>query len=134
MEPSLRHHINVHLKNPQNNYIILENCKHCKRMKISYGSNFKKPQNYSNQQILPITFNSLHRLSNYQIPSTLPTYNPIITNDNDNIDYESDSSSTIYGFPDYLDDNKTSLELVNSNTYLSIYLRGINKIEKWYLL
>ena len=31
MNPDLKRHLEVHLKNPQHNYILLENCVHCKR-------------------------------------------------------------------------------------------------------
>jgi hypothetical protein len=126
MDLSLRHHINVHLRNPQNNYIILENCKHCKLdRRISYGSNLKKPKNYHNNFRLPINFNSIYRLINFNIPTNLPIYIPP---NEDNTDYESDS--TVYGFPDYMEEEKTNLSLVNRNSSVSIYLRGINPLER----
>lgn len=127
MDLSLRHHINVHLRNPQNNYIILENCKHCKLdRRTSYANNLKKPKNYPNTDILPINFNSIYRLVNFNIPNNLPTYYPTT----DDLNYDSDS--TVYGFPDIVehDDDNTSLSLVNNNSEVSIYLRGTNKVER----
>ena len=122
---SLKKHIKIHLKNPQNNYILSENCKHCKHdRRISYGTNFKTPKSLKTQTITPINYNNIYRPSFNEI-----TY-PVAS------DYESESSETIYGFPDediesFLNNsNNMSLETVNNNSILSIYVREGDNIER----
>ena len=123
---SLKKHIKIHLKNPQNNYILSEKCRHCKHdRRISYGTNFKTPKSLKTQTITPINYNNIYRLSN--IPPTNPTAS----------DYESDVSDTVYGFSDadlldleYYLNPGISLQTVNNNSVLSIYVREDNNVEK----
>ena len=62
---SLKRHIEVHLKNPQNNYILSEKCRHCKHdRRISYGTNFKTPKSLKTQTITPINYNNIYRYYN----------------------------------------------------------------------
>ena len=127
MDYSLRRHINIHLRNPGNNYILSENCKHCKLdRRISYAQNLKKPRNIPRNQLLPIRFNTIHRLLDYNIPTNMPSYQPTINYE----DTESDSDSTVYGFPDYIESQNTSLQTVNNNSSISIYVRGDKKPQK----
>ena len=123
---SLRNHINIHLRNPQHNYIISENCKHCKRdRRISYGTNFKTHQSLDIHQITPITYHHMYR-------TIIPTNQPHLTSNRESISSDTD---TVYGFPDEdfdldFSSNSISLQMVNNNSILSIYIKNNNCMEK----
>ena len=138
MNPDLKRHLEVHLKNPQHNYILLENCVHCKHdRRISFGLNYQNPRCFSTRHTTPITFTNLYRtpqrsvsqpvLNSFtieRVPSPIPI-NHIIPSD----DAQSDVSSTIYGFGS-IDNDRTYIQDVNRSSYVSIYLRGTKPIER----
>ena len=107
MNPDLKRHLDIHIKNPQHNYILLENCVHCKLdRRLSYGLNYQNPRCLSTNHITPITFNNLFRsanipsrsisqpvLNNYQSLS-INNFNHIQNNNTSN-NFTSDNSDNI---------------------------------------
>ena len=100
MEPDLKRHLEVHLVNPQVNYIQHENCKYCKldrRLQFSkplqFPRNYRRPQIISNYNLESSYF--YHLSSNYNnsansIASNLNTFrpvNPVPPPDNSVINY-----------------------------------------------
>lgn len=61
MEPDLKRHLEIHLSNPQVNYIQHENCKFCKLdRRLQFGKTLQFPRNYRRPQII----------SNYNLQSS----------------------------------------------------------------
>ena len=69
-------HYSVHIKNPDINYVLLENCSFCKLdRRESFGREFKTPRTLDAMRLTPFNYSNLPRITNYT------NNNPINTND-----------------------------------------------------
>lgn len=69
-------HYSVHIKNPDINYVLLENCSFCKLdRRETFGRAFKTPRTLDAMRLTPFNYSNLPRITNYT------NNNPINTND-----------------------------------------------------
>ena len=69
-------HYSVHIKNPDINYVLLENCSFCKLdRRDTFGRAFKTPRTLDAMRLTPFNYSNLPRITNYT------NNNPVNTND-----------------------------------------------------
>jgi hypothetical protein len=118
MNVELQNHIDIHLRNPHRNYIILTNCRYCKLdRRIQYGNHFQFPQNLHTRHCLNVNFN-------YE--------NSIFSNHNNHNDHTSETEENSRLFSNHnryitRDSNSSSntTNISNSNERLPSYINII---------
>ena len=101
MEPDLKRHLEVHLANPQVNYIQHENCKYRKLdRRLQFSKSLQFPRNYRRPQIITnynLESSYFYHLSPYYLnspnsfasnPNTFRPVNPVPPADTSRINYE----------------------------------------------
>ena len=140
MNEDLKKHLTIHLPNPHINFIVIDNCKYCKLDKRKqYGNLFNRPRHITRNSVF-INYYQLEYSRFYQnqnqnqnqyhhsntiiptnnrtsLSSPLPPSPVIVIDEFENIDSPP------------LNDT-VSLSNLNNNTDVTIYLRGIRKLEK----
>ena len=157
MEPNLKRHLQVHLSNPQINYIQHEDCKYCKLdRRLQFGKCLQFPRNYRRPQIISNynlessyfyhltnnNFNSTNTIS----PRSRPT-NPVppVNSINRSITRTISQPRNVnlprinnhrqvpifefYNLEEY-EPPELSVRDLNANTSINIYLRGNNPPER----
>lgn len=135
MNVDLKNHLENHLTNPHLNFIISHNCKYCKLdRRLQFGKLFQTPKTNRRNDINSFYYQlqSSHFYNNSS-PQTIITSN---TSNQNIINYISNSPIE-YNSDNYLEwelsennNSQVSINKLNNNSEVSIFLRGITKPER----
>ena len=135
MNVDLKNHLEIHLANPHLNYIISHNCKYCKLdRRLQFGKLFQTPRTIRSSN-LNSSYYQLQSSHFYHHSSSQPTI--INSNTNLNMIHSLPNSPMEYNPDDYQEwdvsennDSSVSINQLNNNSEISLYLRGVAKPER----